>query len=65
VQVADRHVDVGRVGALAPALAQQAAFPQPTKHQRQQPLGLAIGEQPRAEFGEHRGVRARVTQVKA
>jgi hypothetical protein len=65
VKVADRHVDVGRVGALAPALAQQAAFPQTDKHQRQQPFGLAIGDQPRAELGEHRGVEARVTQFKA
>jgi len=65
VQVADRHVDVGGVGALAPALAQQAALPQPIKQQPQQPLGLAIGEQPRAELGEHRGVKARVRQVKA
>jgi hypothetical protein len=65
VKIADRHVDVGRVGALTPALAQQAAFPQPIKQQRQQPLGLAIGEQSRAELGEHRGVKARVRQVKA
>ncbi len=65
VNVTDRHVDMGRVGALTPALAQQAAFPQTGKQQRQQPLGLAIDEQPRAELGEHRGVKARVTQFKA
>jgi hypothetical protein len=44
VQVTDRHTDVGGVGALAPTLAQQIAFPQPIKQQPQQPLGLAIGE---------------------
>jgi hypothetical protein len=49
VQVADRHTDVGGVGALAPAPVQQATFPQPIKHERQQPLGLAIGEQPRPQ----------------
>ena len=65
VQVADRHTDVGGVGALAPAPVQQATFPQPIKHERQQPLGLAIGEQPRPELGKHRGVKARVRQVKA
>ena len=31
VQVTDRHTDMGGVGALAPARAQQAAFPQPTR----------------------------------
>jgi hypothetical protein len=65
VQVADRHTDVGGVGALAPAPVQQATFPQPIKHERQQPLGLAIGEQPRPELGEHRGIEARVTKVEA
>jgi len=64
VQVADRHTDVGGVGALAPAPVQQATFPQPIKHERQ-PLGLAIGEQPRPELGEHRGIEARVTKVEA
>jgi hypothetical protein len=33
VKTADRHVDMGRVGALAPTLAQQAALPQPIKQQ--------------------------------
>jgi hypothetical protein len=33
VKIADRHVDMGRVGALAPALAQQAALSQPIKQQ--------------------------------
>ena len=64
VQVADRHTDVGGVGALAPAPVQQATFPQPIKHERQ-PLGLAIGEQPRPELGEHRGVKAGVGQLQA
>jgi hypothetical protein len=54
VQVAHGHADVGGVGALAAAPLQQAAFAQPIKQQRQQPLGLVIGEQPRAELGEHR-----------
>ena len=65
VQVADRHVDMGGVGPLAPAPVQQATLPQPSKQQPQQPLGLAIGEQPRAELGEHRGIQARVTKVEA
>ena len=65
VQVAHRHADVGGVGALAPTLAQQVTLTQPRQHERQQPLGLAIGQQPRAEFGEHRGVKARVVQGKA
>jgi len=49
VQVAHRHTDVGGVGALAPAPVQQAAFPQPIQHEHQQPLGLAVGEQPRPQ----------------
>jgi hypothetical protein len=57
--------EVGGVGALASALAEQAAFPQPIQQQPQQPLGLAVGEQPRAELGQHRGVKARIVQVKA
>jgi hypothetical protein len=65
VQVAHGHVDVGGVGALATARAQQATLAQPIQHERQQPLGLAIGEQPRAELGEHPGVKAMVAQVKA
>jgi hypothetical protein len=65
VQVTDRHTDVGGVGALAPAPLQQATLAQPIKHEPQQPLSLAIGEQPRAELGEHRGVKAGVVQVKA
>ena len=65
VQVADRHTDVGGVGALAPAPVQQATLTQPIKHERRQPLSLAIGEQPRAELGEHRGIEARVTKVEA
>jgi hypothetical protein len=44
---------------------QQATLTQPVQHQRQQPLGLAVGQQPRAELGEHRGVNARVTKVEA
>jgi len=65
VQVTDRHTDVGGVGALAPAPVQQATLPQPIKQERQQPLSLAIGEQPRAELGEHRGIEARIIQVEA
>jgi hypothetical protein len=65
VQVTDRHTDVGGVGALAPAPVQQATLAQPIKYERQQPLSLAIGEQPRAELGEHRGIEARVTKVEA
>jgi hypothetical protein len=65
VQVTDRHVDVGGVGALAPAPVQQATLAQPIKQQRQQPRSLAIGEQPHAELGKHRGVKARVRQVEA
>jgi hypothetical protein len=65
VQVTHCHVDVGGVGALVPAPLQQATLAQPIKHERQQPLSLAIGEQPSAELGEHRGVEARVTKVQA
>jgi hypothetical protein len=65
VQVAHRHADVGGVGALAPAPMQQATLAQPVQHERQQPLGLAVGQQPGAELGEHRGVKARVTKVEA
>jgi hypothetical protein len=65
VQVTDRHTDVGGVGALAPAPVQQATLAQPIEYEHQQPLGLAIGEQPRAELGEHRGIEARVTKVEA
>jgi len=57
-----RHREVGGVGALAPAPLQQATLTQPIKHERQQPLSLAIGEQPRAELGEHQGIQARVTR---
>jgi hypothetical protein len=65
VQVTDRHTDVGGVGALAPTPLQQATLAQPIKQERQQPLSLAIGEQPRAELGEHRGIEARVTKIEA
>jgi hypothetical protein len=65
VQVAHRHPDVGGIGALAPAPVQQATLTQPVQHERQRPLGVTVGQQPRAELGEHRGVKARVTKVEA
>jgi hypothetical protein len=66
VKITDRHGDLGRVGALAPAPAQQAALPQPTRATT--PAAARSGHRPaaaRGTLGEHRGGNATVRQVKA
>jgi hypothetical protein len=52
VQVTDRHLEVGGVSALAPALPSSPRSRSRPEQQPQQPLGLAIGEQPGAELAQ-------------
>jgi len=65
VELPHRSQHVGGIGALPPTTDQQPPLPKAVKHPVQQPLGLALAEQPRAELAQHRGVNASVGKLQA